>query len=205
MIKLFIGPVSSGKTREMLLTIDRAYYSGKRCIVLKPMIDVRTSGDSVESRQGGYNRATVIRSERILSALSEEDVMNADVVGIDEAQFFPDLLEGVTRIRSMGMGKAVIVAGLDASWKGTPFPTDGITSDPLQLIPHCDKAKKLTARCTYCGKRAMYSIRTPAAPMAPATPATPATSATPASTSLISIGGSEKFIPVCLECRRKYY
>jgi len=58
-----------------------------------------------------------------------------DIIGIDEGQFFPDLVELVL------LKKIVIVAALNADYKMEPFP------NVSKLISKADKIKLLKAYC----------------------------------------------------------
>lgn len=56
--------------------------------------------------------------------------MKHDVIGVDEGQFYPDLLEVVQRLADAG--KKVIVSALDGDFRRKPF------GDVLQLVPLAD-------------------------------------------------------------------
>ena len=61
----------------------------------------------------------------------------SDVIGIDEAQFFPDLLEFIKQTERDN--KIIIIAGLDGDSNRKPF------GQILDCIPLCDEVTKLTA------------------------------------------------------------
>ena len=77
---------------------------------------------------------------------------NAQVVGIDEAQFFSDeIIEVCNKLANDG--KRVIVAGLDMDYKGKPF-------GPMpNLMAIAEYVTKLHAICTKTGKMANYTNR----------------------------------------------
>jgi thymidine kinase len=80
---------------------------------------------------------------------------NADVVGIDEAQFFDEEIIRVCEAL-VNQGKRVIVAGLDMDYLGKPF-------GPMpQLLAIADFITKLHAICVQCGHLANVSYRTSA-------------------------------------------
>ena len=77
-----------------------------------------------------------------------------DLIIIDEAQFFNDLVEFTQMC--LGKGKFVIVAGLQADHKGKKF------GKIIDLIPFCSDIKRLHAYCKICAnnkkcKKAIYS------------------------------------------------
>jgi thymidine kinase len=73
------------------------------------------------------------------------------VIGVDEGQFFSDLVEVCDNWANEG--KVVIVAGLDATFQRKNF---GKICD---LIPRAEHVKKLTAICKFCGAVASFSKR----------------------------------------------
>ena len=77
---------------------------------------------------------------------------DADVVGIDEAQFFDNELPNVCR-QLADSGIRVIVAGLDMDFAAQPF-------GPMpQLLAIADYITKLHAICVKCGNIASFSHR----------------------------------------------
>src|SRR6185503_14002125 len=86
-------------------------------------------------------------SQTILLLASE-----VDVIGIDEAQFFDDLLPDVCDKLAL-RGTRVIVAGLDMDYAGKPF------GQMPFLLSKADYITKLHAICVKCGNIANYSYR----------------------------------------------
>ncbi|WP_317235357.1 thymidine kinase [Niabella ginsengisoli] len=76
----------------------------------------------------------------------------ADVIGIDEAQFFDDGLPEVCD-KLAYQGIRVIVAGLDMDFTGKPF------GQMPFLLAKADYVTKLHAICVKCGNIANYSYR----------------------------------------------
>ena len=82
--ELITGPMSCGKTEELLRRIRRCIIAKKKVIVISPDIDTRAKGDYIESRNGLWLDAVKVKhSIQILSL-----VKDAQVVAIDELQFF---------------------------------------------------------------------------------------------------------------------
>ena len=76
----------------------------------------------------------------------------ANVIGIDEAQFFDDELVNVCQ-NLAEQGKRIIVAGLDMDYLGKPF-------GPVpELMAVADYVTKLHAICMSCGDVATHSFR----------------------------------------------
>lgn len=67
---------------------------------------------------------------------------NYDVVGIDEGQFFSDIVDFCEVLANMN--KIVVVAALDGTFERKPF------GNIINLIPLAEKVSKLNAVCVYC-------------------------------------------------------
>jgi thymidine kinase len=77
---------------------------------------------------------------------------DAEVIAIDEAQFFDDGIVDVCNALA-NMGKRVIVAGLDMDYLGKPF-------GPMpNLLSIADEVTKTRAICMRCGRLASFSYR----------------------------------------------
>ena len=74
-----------------------------------------------------------------------------DVFGIDEGQFYPDLVEGVESF--LRRDKIVIISALDGDFERKPF------GQIPELIPLSDDIVKLRAICMRCGDDAPFSHR----------------------------------------------
>jgi thymidine kinase len=151
-LHVIAGCMSSGKTDELLRLLRRAEYARRRIMLVRPDIDDRTSADFAESRsKARYPSIVVPRSEpvRILELARERD---ADLVGIEEAQFFDErIVDVVQTLRSSG--RHVIVTGLNVDFAGRPFgamPT---------LLALADEISTLTAICVVCGETATRTQR----------------------------------------------
>lgn len=142
MIKLITGPMFSGKTRELLETLEALEKSGKSIISLKPATDTR---DSVIRSRDGMERKCVQVMEGSITIMSVIEWCDSyDVIAIDEAQFFSiDFIK--TLVNNMNRkGKIVIVSGLDMDRFGEPFG-----SIPY-VLSIADEIIKKKARCTDC-------------------------------------------------------
>ena len=94
-----------------------------------------------------------------------------DVIGIDEGQFFPDLVAFADTAASAG--KVVVVAALDGTFERKEFGQLG------DLLAVSDSITKLNAVCAVCGADAPFTRRDAAA------------------TEVKLIGGREAYTPVC--------
>lgn len=138
----------SGKTEELIRRAKRAHIAGQQVIVVKPALDKRYSDTEVVS----HNENAL---PSILTDTADQIILltsNADVVCIDEAQFFDDrILEVVNTLANDG--KRVIVAGLDMDFEGKPF-------GPMPyLLAIAEFVTKLHAVCAESGMMAHFSQR----------------------------------------------
>jgi thymidine kinase len=79
-------------------------------------------------------------------------VGNADIVAIEEGQFWDDGLAAVVE-QLADAGKQVLVTGLDQDFRGEPF-------GPMPaLMALADQVTKLTAICMVCGEPATRTQR----------------------------------------------
>ncbi len=139
--ELITGPMSCGKTEELLRRIRRAIIAKKKVKVISPEVDTRAHGDYIESRNGLWLDAIKVKhSASILSVVKDDD----EIIAIDELQFFDEhIVDVVTRL--MNQGKKVLGTGLDLDFKAEPF---GYMPELLCLATN---VVKLNAVCMKCG------------------------------------------------------
>ena len=147
-IEVVCGSMFSGKTEELLRRVNRARIARQRVEIYKPVIDTRYSEDEVVSHDSNAVISTPVDNSQAILLLSSE----ADVVGIDEAQFFDEGLVDVCN-QLADAGKRVIIAGLDMDFKGNPF-------GPMPaLCAIAEDVTKVHAICVRCGNLAHISHR----------------------------------------------
>ena len=121
----------SGKSTTLLLRIRRLIIAEKKCIVLKYKHDNRYS----ESEMSTHDKSMI---EAIpCGAMGEVGhvLENYDIIGVDEGQFFPDIVEESERLAMAG--KTVIISALDATFERKAF------GRCLELVPLAEKITKL--------------------------------------------------------------
>ena len=137
-LHLILGSMYSGKSSILIRELLRYRAIGKHIFCINSLKDIRTINDEIMTHDGISIPAC--KSENLMN-----DVYlpyNIEVVGIDEAQFFPDLLPFVQKMLNNGM--IVIVAGLDGDYQQKEF------GDILKLIPLSDSYQKCYAFCKLC-------------------------------------------------------
>lgn len=158
-LECIAGCMFAGKTEELIRQLRRAVIAKKAIHVFKPVVDTRNGLDRTVSHSRLEIPATavddptyILKSNSAHGTGTTDWVWDADVIGIDEAQFFdPRIVEVVDTLVSWG--KQVIVAGLDLDYRAEPFG-----SMPV-LIAKADHVTHLTAVCTICGQPAIRTQR----------------------------------------------
>lgn len=148
-LEVICGPMFSGKSEELIRRIRRATYARRRVQTFKPALDDRYSQDEIVSHDQSRLPSISVRcADEIVTALDWQ----AQVIGIDESNFFGPELVGVAE-RLARNGKQVIIAGLDMDFLGRPF------SPMPDLLATAESITKLLAICVCCGAPAIYSQR----------------------------------------------
>lgn len=147
-IEVICGSMFSGKTEELLRRVHRCVLAHQRVELFKPDTDYRYKSDAVVSHLGRELACQSVSSSSAITLLAS----SADVVAIDEAQFFD--LELVSVCQNLAnSGIRVIIAGLDLDSNAQPF-------GPMpQLMAVADQVTKVQAICSDCGNLAYVSYR----------------------------------------------
>ena len=142
-IEVITGCMFSGKTEELIRRLRRAQIAKQKVKIFKPKIDSRYSADSIVSHDEQSLPSILI--ENIVDL--PEHAIDAQVIGIDEAQFFGDEIISICNKLALD-GKRIIIAGLDQDYRGKPF-------EPMpQLLAIAEYITKQHAICVVCGNPA---------------------------------------------------
>ena len=170
-IELILGPMFSGKSTRLIEIIRKSVYQAKKSIMVKFFADKRYSEKS-EVVTHDLIKYDSIDCKQLRDSFDK--LKNYDVIGIDEGQFFPDLVEVCEELALLK--KTVIVAALNGDFRMEPFPVIA------RLISKSDKIKLLKAYCFHCHKDAKFSLRIVQ------------------SNETVLIGAGEAYKPACREC-----
>lgn len=151
-LHVIAGCMSSGKTDELLRLLRRAEIARRRILLVRPAIDSRTPGEYAESRSKARFPSMLVNRDEPSGVLALARERDADMVGIEEAQFFDhQLVDVVLALRDSG--RHVIAVGLNLDFAGRPF-------GPMpQLLAQADAVTMLTAICVVCGDTATRTQR----------------------------------------------
>jgi thymidine kinase len=131
-IEIILGCMFSGKSTELIRRVSRHAIIGQKVLVINSKTDTRTRG--ISTHDGREIEAVHLTH---LWKLNDEDFTSAQIIAVDEAQFFPDLYN--FSLKCENNGKILIIAGLDGDADRKPF------GQILECIPLCDSVVKLTA------------------------------------------------------------
>lgn len=190
-LELFIGPMFSGKTSKLLEIYKQNIFCKIPIIVINHSSDTRYHQTMLST----HDKIMIpcIQTTHLLNIWNYADLENpidvdltnihfqfreAQVVLINEGQFFPDLIECVEEL--LKEKKKVYICGLDGDFERKKFGAI------LDLIPMCDKVTKMTSLCGICkdGTPGIFSLRL-----------------TKEKEQFLI--GSDNYIPVCRECYEK--
>lgn len=151
-LHVIIGNMFSGKTSELIRQLKRQKIMGKQILVVNSAKDTRSSEPVLKTHDGVTFNCIKTNDLSILTDMDE--FKKADVIGIDEAQFFKNLKVFVEYC--LYKGKYVIIAGLDGDYRQRKF------GEILDCIPLADSVEKLHALCTVCndGTPGPFTVRT---------------------------------------------
>jgi len=169
-IQLILGPMFSGKSTELIRRLKRYQVAQYAVLIVKYAKDQRYDESGIATHCGQVLPAV---SANKLSEL-QEMAGEYDVIGIDEGQFFPDIVSWCEEMANRG--KIVLVAALDGTFQRLPFP------EMLALVPLAEAVTKLQAVCMVCFQEAAFSKRITE------------------ESGVEVIGGADKYMAVCRRC-----
>lgn len=148
-IELIIGCMYSGKTTEIMRQVKR--YKTLNKTLNNNIIIITHSSDNRYFDSGNistHNRenmpAIPLLNLKDIYIYNYKEFEKADVIFIEEGQFFPDLYDFSIEAANLH-DKNVIISGLDGDFQLNPF------EQIIKLIPNSEKVTKLTALCKQCG------------------------------------------------------
>jgi thymidine kinase len=203
----------SGKTTELLRQYDRKIHAQLPCLLVKHGIDTRYDTNHVVTHAntyGSHTKGQAVVYQTIADLCRCEDLTQTDTVFIDEIQFFPDKH---LCLEFLNAGINVVVAGLNGDYLQRMFP--GMDT----LIAFASDIRMLTAVCGMCRREdAPFSCKLQASGPGPGI--CPGMCSGPGictgtcsgletcsgsglgnDSQIIDVGGSDKYIPVCLKCK----
>jgi thymidine kinase len=190
-LELILGPMYSGKTSKLLEIYKQCKFCEISVCVINHSLDKRyhdtmlSSHDKVmvpcinvsNLRDLWFNDG-MIDLNQLIDNSNYKLIRSADVILINEGQFFDDLYDVVYDM--LRNKKIIYICGLDGDFERKKF------GQILDLIPVCDNITKLASLCSICknGTPGIFSMRI-------------------SNEKEQTIIGSENYLPVCRNCYEK--
>ncbi|NXY92320.1 KITH protein, partial [Alcedo cyanopectus] len=135
------------RSTELMRRVRRFQLAQYRCLLVKYDKDTRYGTAGVST----HDRSTMDALPAGLLKDVYQEALASAVIGIDEGQFFPDIVEFCEMMANAG--KTVIVAALDGTFQRKAF------GSILNLVPLAESVVKLNAVCMECYREASYTKR----------------------------------------------
>ena len=171
-LELILGPMFSGKTTKLVNLYHKYVKLSYKVIAINYFKDTRYSDEQLSTHDNIM--IPCIFANSISSTLDRACVKEANVILINEGQFFDDILES-TLFLIEKMNKQVFVCGLDGDFKRQKF------GNLLDLLPYSDELVKLKSICKICKNHAIFSHRI-------------------SKESEQLVIGSDNYVPLCRKC-----
>ena len=154
-LKLYVGPMFSGKSTKLLEQVDRYQIAKKNVFCAKPAMDTRYSeeGYIVTHNDAHLKCYMVANGQQLLEYFEKENKLKkVDVIAVDEA-FMIDEIDEILLNLFYTYRVDVLVSSIDMSASKIPFASIS------NLLSHATLVKKCKAVCTICGDDASYTLR----------------------------------------------
>ena len=173
-LEIILGPMFSGKTSKLAEIYKQCMFCNIPVAVINFALDTRYH----DTMMSTHDKHMIPCIQTMLLAPiwdTNAQVRGADVILINEGQFFEDLYPAVESM--LKAGKKIYISGLDGDFQRKKF------GQILDLIPLCDKVTKLTSLCSICktGEPGIFSMRL-------------------TSETQQTLIGSDNYAPVCRNC-----
>ena len=176
-IHLISGCMFSGKTSELINVAKMQCILNKNVLIINFDGDTRYSENTKIMTHDNISFDCLPCGKDLLFFIKDhKQYKNADVVCINEGQFFYKLVDFC--LDACNEGKDIYVCGLDGDYLKRPF------GEILNLIPHCETVTKKRALCMGCKDGTLASF----------------TKKIINSDNLVEIGSTDMYMPVCRKC-----
>ena len=158
-ITAIIGPMFSGKSSRAIELMSIFANLGLKCLYITYNKDIRypKHDSGIETHRGLFientNNITCIHVSHLYQLLTQSkkggddqriNISDYDVICIDEAQFYPDIIPFVNDMKYSN--KRLIISGLISDYKMEKF------GQILDILPLCSKIEHLTSYCKICAE-----------------------------------------------------
>lgn len=151
-IRVILGCMYSGKTSYLIKEYKRWASIGKKVVCINFVGDVRY-GEDPYAYSHDLGKINCLLCKNLLE-ITDDKLINFDVILINEGQFFSDLITFCLKWCEE-KNKDIVVSGLDGTFARKPF------GKMLEIIPLAESVEKINALCVLCkdGTPASFSSR----------------------------------------------
>lgn len=175
-LTIYFGPMFAGKTTHLLNDLYAYECLGKKTFYINSTKDSRSVSFSCHGSSSIHPNGNWIKTDSLETVVVDTEY---EVIGVDECQFFSDLVPVVKRW--LNQGKTIILSGLIGDYKQEIF------GHLHELFHLADRIEKITAICRDCldeghmiNNRASFNAKVSGDP-----------------TLVIEIGAEDKYKAVC--------
>ena len=152
-LEIILGSMYSGKSSRLVEIYKQCNFCNIPVMAINHVIDNRYDNNLLSTHD--KIKIPCIKSDLLKNIWPSDELLSADVILINEGQFFSDIVETVLELVEK-QKKRVYICGLDGDFKRERI------GNLLDLIPHCDEISKLKSLCSECkdGTHGIFSFRT---------------------------------------------
>lgn len=143
-LELIIGPMYASKSTEVIRRINRYRAKNLNVLVINHSFNNRYGSTNITTHDSTELKCCLILDNLMdIFTKYSDRYKEADIIAIEELQFFQDAFQFVTTALDRDH-KQIVAAGLIADYKREKF------GQILDLIPHAEDIIHLKAYCSLC-------------------------------------------------------
>ena len=150
-LSLVIGSMFSSKSTHILNTVNKYSAINKKIFSISHILDLERNKTRNLIKTHNNQTSPAILTERLSGIENNLEFKKADLIIIDESQFFPDLFEWTIK-QVDTTSKDFLVCGLQGDFQRKPL------GEILNLIPHADQIIHFKAFCKICSNGTLASF-----------------------------------------------
>lgn len=182
------GTMNSSKSANLLMVAHNYKSQGRKILLIKPEVDVRSGAKTIASRAiPGVDADIIMRPDvdHLIELTGKITTENVQCVLVDEAQFLSEL--NIDQLRSLTDVVPVICYGLRTDYKSRLF------SGSKRLMEIADTIEEVKTVCSDCDKKAIINAKYYISSIH-------GKIITKEGSDDIDLGGEEKYQPLCWHC-----
>ena len=151
-LSIVIGSMFSGKSTELLETINCCKQNQQSYIAINHSFDIRYGNNKIINHNQKSEESLMLNK---ISDLELKKLENIDYLLIDEAHFFEDLYNSINKFLRNYSCLNIKLVGLDGDFQQQVFNNGQL----LKLISKAENVIKLASKCYVCKNKAYFTKR----------------------------------------------